>query len=678
MSLRNLSLNKKLIGTFAALMSVCLLASAGVFWQALKSNMASAEQVRAQAILRHVDNALEAMLEQAINQRGFLLFRSDSTYNEVFAQRDRMIAEIDAAKKDAVGEPALVASLDRMRAAADDFHTQLSQPQLTARKTEAPLEDVIAIGSGRSTGQLGAFREAAGQIKEDATALVDAMLAEQRSSQMDIMMALLIGGAAAGLIATGLVWALSRAIVSPIVGMTNAMSELAAGNNNINVPALGRGDEVGEMAKAVAVFKDAAIEKVRLEQESGSIRAAADRERTSNDEIKAREASQLEFAVDSLAKGLSNLANGDVAYRIEMPFTGNLDRLRVDFNEAVVKLQEALQSVGANAAAINAGADEVRVAADDLARRTEQQAASVEETAAALEEVTTTVKDAAKRAEDVGQRVERARVGAEKSGDVVRRAVSAMGQISQSSNEIINIISVIDDIAFQTNLLALNAGVEAARAGEAGKGFAVVAQEVRELAQRSANAAKEIKSLLTTSSEQVDSGVALVGETGKALEAIVAEVQEINAHINAIVISTREQSTGLQEINVAVNTMDQGTQQNAAMVEQQTAASHALATEADALNALLRQFNLGRPAAGAAAPTGGQPRKRAESASRPQAAEIQPRTSALPVLSTAPAKLAEASPQARAVTSPAHRLRGAVAQAFAAPPGPVKEEWTEF
>jgi methyl-accepting chemotaxis protein len=680
MSLRNLSLNKKLIATFAAVMSVCLLASAGVFWQVVQSTRASVEQTRANSILRHVDSALEGLLEQAVNQRGYLLLRSDSTYDAVFAEREKMIAEIESAKQAAADQPALVAALGQMRAAADAFHRELSEPQMAAaRATEAPLSEIIAIGKA---GQLDAFRQAAHKIKQDVTALTDAMQARQGAAQWNVMMALLIGGAAAGVIATGLVWALSRAIVTPIVGMTQAMSQLAGGNHEIKVPALDRGDEVGHMAQAVAVFKDAAIEKRRLERDSEAARAAADRERLSNDELKAQEANEIEFAVDSLAKGLAGLSNGDVAYRINTPFAGNLDRLRTDFNEALAKLQEALQTVGSNAAAINAGAEEIRMAADNLARRTEQQAASVEQTAAALEEVTTTVKDAAKRAEDVGQRVERARAGAEKSGDVVRRAVSAMGEISKSSGEIINIISVIDDIAFQTNLLALNAGVEAARAGEAGKGFAVVAQEVRELAQRSANAAKEIKALITTSSEQVDSGVALVGETGKALEAIVGEVQEINEHIKAIVISTREQSTGLQEINVAVNTMDQGTQQNAAMVEQQTAASHSLANEAESLNTLLRQFNLGVPAAGQATA-----RKASAKASAP--VSIATRGAAAPAASVAkPATRPNASrgpiatsTASRPAPSPATALHGKLSAAFGSTSAAAKaseQNWEEF
>ncbi|MCT7663034.1 methyl-accepting chemotaxis protein [Shinella kummerowiae] len=390
---------------------------------------------------------------------------------------------------------------------------------------------------------------------------------------------------------------LSRLVVRPVKEMTGAMDKLAAGDVRTEIPGQDRTDEIGRMAAAVAVFRDNAIERTRLENAAEEGRVLSEGERREREALKAREAAEIHHAVEALADGLGRLAEGDLAHRIDAPFAGHLDRLRTDFNHSVTKLHTAMTTVGQNARAIDAGAMEIRTAADDLARRTEQQAASVEETAAALEEITTTVKDSTRRAEEVGSLVSRTRSGAEKSGEVVRRAVSAMQGIEKSSSEITNIIGVIDDIAFQTNLLALNAGVEAARAGEAGKGFAVVAQEVRELAQRSANAAKEIKALITTSGEQVRSGVSLVDETGAALEAIVREVQEINGHVNAIVTAAREQSTGLQEINTAVNTMDQGTQQNAAMVEEQTAASHGLAAEAAALNALLAQFRLGQGAA---------------------------------------------------------------------------------
>jgi len=386
---------------------------------------------------------------------------------------------------------------------------------------------------------------------------------------------------------------LSRLVIRPVTDMTGAMERLAAGDLKAEIPDQERRDQIGSMAAAVAVFRANAIERARLEGEAEAGRSLSEQERREREALKAKETADIQQAVEALATGLGRLADGDLGYRISIPFVSHLDRLRADFNNSVAKLHHALQAVGTNARAIDAGASEIRHAADDLARRTEQQAASVEETAAALEEITTTVKDSARRAEEVGQLVARTRAGAEKSGEVVRNAVNAMQGIEKSSGEISNIIGVIDDIAFQTNLLALNAGVEAARAGDAGKGFAVVAQEVRELAQRSANAAKEIKALITTSGQQVRAGVTLVGETGQSLQAIVSEVQEINTHISAIVTATREQSTGLQEINTAVNTMDQGTQQNAAMVEEQTAASHGLASEAAALNELLSQFNLG-------------------------------------------------------------------------------------
>jgi methyl-accepting chemotaxis protein len=301
--------------------------------------------------------------------------------------------------------------------------------------------------------------------------------------------------------------------------------------------------------------------------------------------------------VDSLAAALQALAGGDLTQNIATSFIPTLEKLRTDFNSAVAKLSSAMQTVAENASGIAAGSQQIRTASDDLARRTEQQAASIEETAAALEEVTTTVSDSSRQAEGAGDLVRRTRENAERSGIVVRNAVDAMGKIETSSAEISNIIGVIDEIAFQTNLLALNAGVEAARAGDAGKGFAVVAQEVRELAQRSAKAAKEIKELITASNDHVKSGVALVGETGKALEEIVSQVQQVNSNVGAIVVASKEQATGLKEINTAVNVMDQSTQQNAAMVEESTAAAHSLAKEADALFALLRQFNIGENSA---------------------------------------------------------------------------------
>ncbi len=674
MSLKNLPINLKLVVTFVALMAVCLVASAIVFMQTIEAKRVSERQTNTAKIVSNIDDAKAAMLEQAVNQRGFLLFRSDSTYNDVFAQRDLMLKKLDEARILAAGQPDILKSIDDMQATATVFYTQLAQPQMAARKnTEAPISEVIEIGRNQAKGQLDSFRAAAAKIKAELTTASEAQVAAQAAAHTNLELALLGGGAAAGLVAVVLIWSLSRAIVSPIVGMTDAMSRLAGGDTTVEVPALDRGDEVGKMAQAVLVFKEAGIEKSRLSDESDRMRSSTEADRRRHEADKARAEAEQTFARDELAKGLQALADGNLVYRIDTPFAEFIEPLRVNFNNSLDKLQEAMRTVGQNASAINAGASEMLSSADDLSRRTEQQAASIEETAAALEEVTTTVRDSAKGAEEASALVQRARSGAEKSGTVVRSAVSAMQAIEKSSGEITNIIGVIDDIAFQTNLLALNAGVEAARAGEAGKGFAVVAQEVRELAQRSANAAKEIKTLISASTQQVENGVNLVGETGKALELIIAEVEEINTHVSTIVTAAREQATGLQEINTAVNTMDQGTQQNAAMVEQQTAASHALAREAEALNDLIGQFNLGNGARAAPAFAPAQhTAPRSFSASAPK-----------PVYSQAPRPAAKiAQPTARPVSSPARALGQSLAKAFSpkaeTSAKPVAQDWEEF
>ncbi|WP_243258240.1 methyl-accepting chemotaxis protein [Rhizobium skierniewicense] len=295
-------------------------------------------------------------------------------------------------------------------------------------------------------------------------------------------------------------------------------------------------------------------------------------------------------AVGMLSSAIGNLADGDLNSQLTTPLDRSMETTRQDFNTAVVKLDRVISEIAGASHDIAETAKEMLDNAGTIAKRTEQQAAALEETSSALTQITQTVNDSSQRASEAGDLVRQTRQSAEESGQVVSAAVAAMGQIEQSSKEISNIISVIDEIAFQTNLLALNAGVEAARAGEAGKGFAVVAQEVRELAQRSAKAAKEIKDLITTSSNHVKSGVDLVDRTGKALETIVVRVMEIDRNVLAIVEASREQTIGIKEINQAVNALDQGTQQNAASVEEQNGASHQLAARADSLAALIGQF----------------------------------------------------------------------------------------
>jgi len=465
-------------------------------------------------------------------------------------------------------------------------------------------------------------------------------------------------------------WIGAKKIAAPLVATAKTMEVLAQGSVDVEVKGAERKDEVGAMARSVQVFKDNALALRTAEAAQQRATAETEAERRRNQELAEASAKEQAYVMEAIAGGLTRLSDGDLTYRLEQEFPEAYKRLRMDFNGAIAQLEEAMSTIVHAANGIGAGSDEIASAADDLSRRSEQQAASLEETAAALDEITATVKRSSAGALEAAKVVGSTRTDAERSSVVVRNAVEAMNQIEKSSQSISQIIGVIDEIAFQTNLLALNAGVEAARAGDAGRGFAVVAQEVRALAQRSADAAKEIKTLISTSSQQVNQGVSMVGQTGDALQAIVGKVGEIDALVGEIAASGQEQATGLNQVNAAVNQMDQTVQQNAAMVEQSTAASHALKGEASNLMQMISRFQVSGASAGAGASTRSTRRPAAPAPSRP-AAPTPSRGPALASSTSRPGANPVAAVQAKLASFAQSARGGGSAQ-------PVSEDWEEF
>ena len=511
--------------------------------------------------------ALEtAILRQNSQFRGFLV-TADKSYLKSYEEGREDYDKISAELQTELTDPDNRERLEKSRRETLAWRKKWGD-RLIAMAKAGQLEQ--AVQETRAAGKAVLVSDAVlplRDIRDEQTKLIDVNSERQEKAIKTAMVVLVIGGLLLVGIAILLARALSRSIARPISNLTGTMGALAAGDNGVAIPDVDRADELGAMARAVSVFRDAALAKAQSDADQAHV-------------------------VEEIGQGLEALAAGDMTYTITEPFAGAYDRLRQAFNRSVEGLESSLSQVAATAQSVYSGSSEIREASEDLSRRTERQAASIEETAAATQEVTDMVAGTARGTAELREAISAVEGDATEGSNVVRNAVSAMTEIEKSSHQISEIINVIDEIAFQTNLLALNAGVEAARAGESGKGFAVVADEVRGLAQRSAGAAKDIKSLITTSTEQVSQGVSLVAETGTMLDRILVKINDVTTLIGKIAVATDAQSSHLREVNASVVQMDDMTQQNAAMVEQTTACTRNLASEADQLAELVRGFRL--------------------------------------------------------------------------------------
>ena len=629
--------------------------------------------------------AQERLLLARLAASRFFSSPSDKAAAEVSARND---AFNEAIRKlaDRLANPAR----KRMAQDADqlsDRYVQIFRDTAAAMTEGARLIDAMAARGAEFADMTN--RTVASETKDREEVLAAAEASLERTFSANLAIA---GGAF--LFGLLLAWAVARSIVKPVTAMTGTMTALAGGDLGVTIPALADRDEIGRMAQAVQVFKENAIakkamdeaERARLEEERRAEEARRAREQAIGEEIAAlidgvskgdlsrrldlagkdgfyktmsqginRLTDTVEAVIADLGAVLSALAQGDLNKRVERDYQGAFQTLKTDVNATSAKLSEIVGQILRATAAISAAASEVSMGSSDLAERTEQQASSLEETAASMEELGATVRSNADNAQRANGMAADARSAAESGGAVAGSAIEAMRRIEDSSRRITDIIGVIDEIAFQTNLLALNAAVEAARAGDAGRGFAVVAQEVRNLAQRSAQASKEIKSLILDSDSQVRDGVDLVKKAGDALGGIVSGVQQVAGLIAEMASASSEQASALDEINATVSQMDEMTQKNAALVEETTAAAHSLATQAGDLRALVGFFKLDAVAMEATPAPAAPTLRRAIAPTRPPAHTAKAHTSA-------------------AHTAPARRTAGAALQRVAAD----EDDWKEF
>jgi len=566
---RKLGLSFVLVIASAAVMMAVFLANILMIRSAIERNDLS-QQIHAEALTLE-----SALLRQNSQMRGFLVTGDDTYLKSYFEARDDF-DHTSAALEAQLTDPDKIAQIRSARedtlAWRRDWGDRLIDVVKSGGRERAETEvreAGKAVLISKPVLALRALRDAEDKLIADNTA-------RQHSAITTALITLVLGGIAMIALALVLSRKLGQGIARPIVALTGVMSQLASGNHDAHVPDADRDDELGDMARAVGVFRDAARAKV-----------AADRD--------------IQTAVKAIGESLHHLSSADLRHRLgglPSEFAG----LGVDFNAAMDKLSAAMLVVRDGVGSIASTSGEIRDAVTELSQRSEQQALGLANSTRSIEEITGLMREGSAQVTRANSAMIEARSEAEAGGDVVRRAIDAMNGIDQASREIADITTLIDGIAFQTNLLALNAGVEAARAGEAGKGFAVVAMEVRALAQRATDAARDIKVRIGSAATHVGQGVALVDETGHSLERIIERVGHVSGAIETIAETAASQSRAMEAVNRLIIDMDKATQQNAAMVEETTAATNLMADEARKLGNAVAAFSVEGSASGRRVP----------------------------------------------------------------------------
>ena len=583
-------------------------------------------------VIDQANAILASAVDMETGMRGYLLAGREEFLEPYQRGSERLFSQIEDLQSTVSDNPPQVELLGELAVTMRDWEAQVVQPMIALRRAigDAKTMDDMAdlVGEARGKMFFDQFRQVMADFQAEEVGLMSVRKADAEGTATLSNGLIWVGVGLGAAVALVLGLAIGNVVATPILNMTQAMRRLADGDLNVTVPGTGRHDEIGAMAEAVQIFKNNAVEMQRLETEQAQARdqAAAERQAMLTElqkgvgsvvnaaiqgDLSQRVTTKFDDPImQSLGDGVSRLAEtvekglsesrsvlealsaGDLTSRVKGNYQGAFNELKANVNMTAEKLTEIVTEIQIATGEVKNAAAEITSGTVDLSSRTEQAASNLEETAASTEEMAATVKQNAGNAKNASELAKSADHSAKTGGEVVQQAISAMAGIEESAGKITDIISVIDEIAFQTNLLALNASVEAARAGESGKGFAVVAQEVRQLAQRSAQAASDIKTLIQDSNGQVQDGVQLVNQAGEALTEILGSIGKVTGIVNEIASASQEQADGVQEINGSITSMDEMTQQNSALVEESSASARALSDQANRLNELMGFFKL--------------------------------------------------------------------------------------